>query len=340
MTTALLALVFLGLAVGLLSAADSPGAEISNGHIRVKMHLPDPKTGYYRGTRFDWSGVIYSLQYKGHEFYGQWFHKADPKVHDFVFEGPDIVTGSCSAVTGPVDEFHEVGWHEAKAGGTFVKIGIGALRKPDNGKYDKYTQYEVVNPGKWTVERSRDSVSFIQELVDPSSGYGYIYRKTVRLAKDTAEMVLEHSLKNTGTRTIDTSVYNHNFLALDKQPSGPGFVTTLPFRIETPEPPNKSLAVVRGNQLVYLKTLKDRDVVAFPVHGFGDGSEDNAIRIENAEAGAGFTARGDRPLSEVYLWSIRTVISVEPFISVKIEPGSEFTWKITYNYYTLPAGAK
>lgn len=340
MVEEILALVFPGLAIGLLSAADLPTVEIANGHIRVKMHLPDHKNGYYRGTRFDWSGVIYSLQYKEHEFYGRWFDKMDPKVHDFVYQGSDIVAGPSSAITGPVNEFQELGWREAKPGGTFVKIGIGALRKPGGGEYDNYTLYEVVDPGKWKVEQSPDSVSFTQELVDSSSGYGYIYRKTVRLTKDKAEMVLEHSLKNAGTRTIDTSVYNHNFLALDKQAPGPGFVTTLPFQIQTPEPPDKSLAAVRGNQLVYLKALENRDVVAFPVLGFGDGPEDNQICIENTEVGAGMKIRGDRPLSEAYYWSIRTVLAVEPFVAVKIEPGSEFTWKITYNYYTLPAGAK
>src|SRR5439155_2547549 len=54
-----------------------------------------------------------------------------------------------------------------------------------------------------------DSVRFTQELTDPSSGYGYIYRKTVRLVEGKPEMVLEHSLRNTGRRTIQSAVYNH-----------------------------------------------------------------------------------------------------------------------------------
>ena len=48
------------------------------------------------------------------------------------------------------------------------------------------------------------------------------------------------------------------------------------------------------------------------------------------------TITGDRPLSRVYLWSIRTTISVEPFVAIAIEPGMEFTWQSAYNYYTLP----
>ena len=48
-------------------AADFPQAVITNGHVTAKMYLPDAKNGYYRSTRFDWSGAVYSLQFEGHE---------------------------------------------------------------------------------------------------------------------------------------------------------------------------------------------------------------------------------------------------------------------------------
>lgn len=336
----ILALTSLGLSSGLLPAADPPNTEITNGEIRVKIYLPDAKIGYYRGTRFDWSGVVYSLQYKGHDYYGPWFQKTDPKVRDFVYEGPDIIAGPCSAITGPVDEFRPLGWEEAKPGGNFIKIGVGALRKPDEGRYDNYRLYEVAGPGKWTIGKHRDSVEFTQVLADPSSGYGYIYRKTVRLTKGKPEMVLAHSLKNTGTRAIRTSVYNHNFLVLDRLPPGPGFVITVPFQIQTQRPPNKELAEIRGSQIVYLKTLENRDLVTTPVQGFSDSPKDHEIRLENGKLGAGMRINADRPLSSESLWSIRTVVAMEPFVSVAVEPGNEFTWKSTYNYYTLPAAIK
>jgi len=338
MVKKVLVVISLSLSMGL--AAGFPSAEITNGQIRVKIYLPDAKNGFYRATRFDWSGVIYSLIYKGHDYYGPWFNKTDPKVHDFIYEGSDIIAGACSAITGPVDEFGPVGWDEAKAGGHFIKIGIGALRKPDEGKYDNYTLYEVADPGKWTIKTGRDSVAFTQELADASSGHSYTYRKTVRVSKGKPEMVLEHSLKNVGTRAIRTTVYNHNFLVLDKAPPGPGFEITVPFQIQTERPPNQELARIRGNQIVYIKTLEGRDVVATPVQGFSGTPGDNTIRIENTRLGAGMNIVADRPLSSESLWSIRTVIAMEPFVAVAIEPGSEFTWKATYSYYTLPARAK
>ena len=343
MTNQILAPSLLLLA-GLLEAADVPTADIANGEITARIYLPDAKAGYYRGTRFDWSGVLLSLQYKGHEYYGPWFTKTDPNTHDFVYEGSDIVAGPCSAITGPVDEFRPLGWDSAKPGGTFVKIGVGALRKPEGrgeGKYDPYRLYDIADGGKWTVQKRPDSISFTQQLVDQASGYAYIYKKTVRLSKGEPEMVLEHSLKNTGSRNIDTTVYNHNFLIMDGQAPGPGLTMAMPYEIQTSRPPSKELAEVRGKQLAYLKTLEGKDVVALPVQGFGGSPEDHQIRIENSKLGIGMSIAGDRRLQSASLWSIRSVMAIEPFVAVVIQPNNEFTWKSTYRYYTLPvAGAK
>ena len=241
-----LALMFLGL--GLLAAADLPSAEITNGQIHAKIYLPDAKDGYYRATRFDWAGVVYSLRYSGHNYYGPWFQKTDPTVHDFVYRGADIVASPCTAMTGPADEFAPLGWDEAKPGGSFIKIGIGVLRRPDEGKYDNYKLYEIVDPGKRTIKKDRKSIEFTQEVADASSGYAYTYRKTMRLTEGKPEMVFEHSLKNTGSRAVRTSVYNHNFLVLDGQPPGPGFVITVPFQIQTRRPPTKERPKFAGTR--------------------------------------------------------------------------------------------
>ena len=37
-------------------APGCPTATIANDQLRASIYLPDAKAGYYRGTRFDWSG--------------------------------------------------------------------------------------------------------------------------------------------------------------------------------------------------------------------------------------------------------------------------------------------
>jgi hypothetical protein len=332
MTRAILALWFAA-----AGAAESNTVEISNGVIKAKLHLPDVREGFYRGTRFDWSGVFASLQAGGHEYYGQWFDGTDRNVRDFIYDGPRIIAGPCTAITGPAEEFPiPLGYADAKPGETFVKIGVGLLRRPDDAAYSAYRLYEIADPGKWTVRPGAGMVEFVQELSPPGSPFAYLYKKTVRLTSGKAQMVLEHTLKNTGKAPIQSNVYGHNFLALDGQLTGPAFEVSVPFEIQSSRPPKPEFARIEGKRFVYLRELKDQDSVSAPLEGYGAGAADYDVRIENRKVGAGVRITGNRPLSRVYLWSIRSVLSVEPFVSLSIEPGAEFSWAVTYDYYNLP----
>ncbi len=62
-----------------------PQAEISNGLVLAVIALPDETNGSHRGTRFDWSGMITSLECQGHKYSG----RHDPLVHDAI-TGPDM----------------------------------------------------------------------------------------------------------------------------------------------------------------------------------------------------------------------------------------------------------
>jgi hypothetical protein len=57
-------LAFLMSAEGLAAASDHLGVEITNRLIRAMVYLPDVWREFYRGPRFEPSGVIYSLQAK------------------------------------------------------------------------------------------------------------------------------------------------------------------------------------------------------------------------------------------------------------------------------------
>ena len=326
-------ITILGLAASLLPGADFPSHEISNGQIRAKLYLPDAQHGFYRSTRFDWSGVIGSLEHKGHHYYGAWFTKITD-VYDFGYEGDDVVSAAFTAMVGPGEEFGVLGYNDAKPGGTFIKPGVGVLRRADDTTYNHSKAYEIVDGGKWTVKKGGDSVEFTQALNDPASGYGYVYTKIVRLTKGKPQMTLEHTVKNTGARQIQTTVYDHNFLVLDNQAPGPDFDITFPFQLQARQAPNKDLGEIRGNRIVYLKTLEKQERMTTNVTGFSDSPKDYDIRVENKKVRAGVHITGDRPLSRIGYWSIRTVMAVEPYIDVVVEPGKDLAWKYTYDYYT------
>jgi len=307
-----------------LPAAGFPEASITNGPITAKLYLPDAVNGYYRATRFDWSGQIPDLVYKGHSYFGAWNPAPyDPKLHD--------------AINGPVEEFLTnnagLGYADAKAGGTFIKIGVGVIRKPEERQFQQFKTYEIVDPGKWSVKKHADSVEFTQIVSDPASGYAYRYTKVVRLVKGKPSMVLEHRLKNTGKKLIESDVYEHNFYMIDKQPTGPDVVVKFPFEVHATQD-LRGLAETKGKELVYLKELGPRDTAQSNLTGFGADPKDYDISEENQKTGAGVRQTSDRPLTRINYWSIRSTACPEAYIHMSIPPGQEFRWRIAYEFYT------
>ena len=317
--------------------ATPPSVQISNGSIAATIYLPDATDGYYRGTRFDWAGVIGRLEYRGHTYYAPWFNKMDPSVRDFTNDGVEIVAGPHTAITGPAEEFSVLGFAEAPAVGAFVKIGVGALRKPtDDAAYSAYRAYDFVNPGKRTVASRPDGVEFTHELPDTGSGYAYHYTKSVRLAAGRPEMVITHRLVNRGTKAITGTVYNHNFLALDGQIPGPDVSISAPFDLKTDKPLDPAVATITGREFRYAAPISDKGRVSAQFQGFGPTAADYHFKIENRKIGAGVEMIGNQPLNRLALWSIRTVLALEPFLAFDIAPGAEYTWEYTYRYYTIP----
>jgi hypothetical protein len=84
-----------------------------------------------------------------------------------------------------------------------------------------------------------------------------------------------------------------------------------------------------------MKSLSGENEAVVIINGFSDNVKDTEIIIENKKVGAGMKISGDRPLVREILWSIRTVLAIEPYISIDIQPGNEFTWKNLIEYYTF-----
>ena len=312
-----------------------PQVQIASDQLIAQVCLPDAHNGFYQGTRFDWSGVISGLQFRGHQYYGPWFTKRLPTVLDYIDDGVEIVAGRQSAVTGPAEEFPQPqGFHTAIPGETFVKLGVGVLRKSADAPYSCYESYEIVDPGMWSVRSTAASVEFTHEVTDARTGCGYVYRKVVSAPPGRPDLVIEHSLYNTGRVAIKSEQYNHNFLTLDGAPIGPGFAVTLPFQIHTPAL-NQKFAAIQGNEIRFVEALAPCDVVGFPILGFGGNRRDYDIRVENRETGVGVRVTGDCSLTKLALWSIRSVLSMEPFIDVSTEAGGRTAWTTTYAHYVI-----
>lgn len=311
-----LIIALLRLPVNAQSFPDPPAAVITNGMVHAKLLLPDAEKGYYRGTRFDWSGVVSELEYKGHSFCGQWFAKYNPTTHD--------------AILGPADAFDPLGYDSTRAGSRFIKIGVGLLETDKAAPYAPFKYYKVVNGGNWNVEKTKNSVRLTQTLAS-DSGYAYVYNKEVKLLKGKPVMLLEHSLKNTGSRTIETEVFNHNFFVLDKQQAGPGLLLKFSFPLSAEGSRGLGqIADLRGDSLVMLRTPVGHESVYAIMHGYSGSEKDYHILLKNDNSGAAIQIDGDKPLSKLVCWGSATILCPEPYIHIKVNPGETFRWTIRY----------
>ena len=96
------------------------------------------------------------------------------------------------------------------------------------------------------------------------------------------------------------------------------------------------MAEIRGKEIVFLRTLQREERVSIGIQGFGTDAKDYDVRVENVKTGAGFRVTSDRPLANLTLWSIRSVISMEPHVDVSTEPGATTSWTYTYTYFARP----
>jgi hypothetical protein len=335
------------LGLGMLCAAqyftqtgtsEPPQAKIANAKIQATIYLPDAANGFYRGARFDWSSAA-SLKFEGKTCFGQWFAKVDPKVADIKYDPAlkGYVAGPNSAITGPAEEFSAVGYKEAAAGGSFLKVGVGMLSKPKEANYDPLKSYMIVNSGKWTVKAEASRVELVQQLVD-KSGYGYVYTKTISLHQRQPEMRVEHSLKNTGKKVIETNMTSYNFYTLEGAPLSLNYELKMPtFKWKAPAvAPTKEkdgYLISDEIEIHFEKDLQGDEKISIPVEGFSNDAKDSMIlfkvRVTN---GLAPEIVSDQPLAKMEVVAMRPFLSPRPSFAVKVEPGSEFKWSTTYGF--------
>jgi hypothetical protein len=319
-------------AAAVLAAA--PKAQIGNGVLTATVLLPAKDDSFYRGMRFDPSGLLSSVKYGGQEFYGLWFDKLGENVRDWVFDNGDVVASANTGALGPADLFDPdtpTWWAETPAGGAFLKVGAGVLRKPAaGGAYNLANVYERIDPGVWKVVAKKDRVEFTHTVSDPANGYGYIYRKVVRLAPNKPMLRIEHSLKNTGAKPISTTTYNHNFITFGgTAPTGPGL--TLSTRYDIAAGTLAEVAQVAGNKLTFQRALTGEQRIYSPIGGLADSGGSYDVGLHNA-SGAGFHVVGDRPMSRLVVWSFRRTVAAEPYVTLQIAPGKTADWNLEYTY--------
>lgn len=298
-----------------------PQATLDDGTVRMQLYLPDPDHGSYRATRFDWSGIISSVQYEGHEYFGYWKKTHDPMVHE--------------DLSGPAESYQDpgLGYAEAKPGEGFIRIGVGVLEKVDEPAYNGFKTYAVLDYGKWKIRKGKKQIRF-RHQASSDLGYAYTYTKTIKLTKDRPGFIIDHELKNTGRKTIRTDQFNHNFFIIDGEPTGPNLEVRLPFSPRT-ENDLKGLVKFTEEKLEFLQPFEQTSVW-MNLRGFGPAIDQHTFTVRNKRTGAGVTLRMDQPLYQLDFWACQTTYCPENYVYIEVEPGKRFRWRATYELFVEP----
>ena len=183
---------------------------LENSRLKVQIHHTDEPLP---SQRFDPSARVEQVTLDG--------------KHTFCIpEQIDASRRSCYG-TGLCGEFvwDELGT-EVLRGEWFPKIGIGLLQQTESSKpYDMWKRYEVV-PNTTTVEFAENSAVFHQ-VQRPCLGISAELWKKIELHENM--LCLSTTIVNTGERDLTLNEYQHNFVAIDGEKTGPAYELTIPF---------------------------------------------------------------------------------------------------------------
>ena len=209
--------------------------ELKNDRLCVEIARPGM---VYNGSRFDWTGFITKVI-------------LDNK-HSFCVP-ESLIPGEGSGGFGLCNEFGidtPVGYNDAKPGGQFPKIGVGLLTRYDHSEYFFFNKYEVT---PFPVRIISDSTSSKFEI-PPIECNGYAIKMVKEITLDNNRLSIHYHIENTGTKSIKTEEYCHNFFAINNNKVGSGYLLRFPYDIEPDTKPN--IMSVSGHEIRWSDTLR------------------------------------------------------------------------------------
>jgi hypothetical protein len=306
--------------VYLTTPSGYPRMILNNAATVLTMYKPDAATGYCRGSRFDWSGIIGRVKCIGHVWYA------------------DYTTGTHDPLAEPTGTAGEFGIDSVNGYGNqaFLKIGVGKLLGT-GGAYNFRTNYQILDPGVWTVTRGKYWMQFSHQIA-MVNGYDYDYVKRITIGDSTPVYTLDYYLKNTGTKSIVTDHYTHNFSLIDDKPVAGNYKVTLGFaptlQQQTSAPGSwASMTTINGKVISITATLNGSDYLWATFGGRSNTVADNSAIVTETTGKAALKIEGDWVPYKYNFWASPRSVCPEPYITVNLNPGEEMQWKDTYTAY-------
>jgi hypothetical protein len=289
---------------------------LKNENLEIYIDLPNEG---YRLSRFDWTGKITTVKYKGRRVSSVERTDVDDKIN---------------YGRGFYNEFgieDAVGFDETKVGEWFHKIGVGILKKNDS-EYGFFKNYEI-KPASFNLNSNTDSIELycVSDLVN---GYGYILRKTIELLEN--GFTIHYRLNNTGKKTIQTDEYNHNFVSIDHDLISENYKLSLPFTLDSSKfkqyVNEEEKVKIFKNEIGFSGTPKE------PFF-FSDLTASKMVNpswdLVNSKKKLRIQEIADFESDKINLWGWNHVVSPEIFFKINLKPNDSVSWTRSYNIHEI-----
>ena len=289
--------------------------ELSSKELKLVLHHPED--GFYQGTRFDRSGVFDSLLFHDIEMAGRWFERYDPHMHDAV-QGPSEEFTPSSPLPVPSSSVPAPSSSGLSRGS--LKIGVGLLHV--DTPYDRFHLYDILDPGKWSVEAGENAISF-RHILDGI----YDYRKEIVLTGDNS-FEIRHSLAS--DVALEGEVYNHNFFTMGRMATGPSREIDFPFcPTGTWRAVYDSVGFTPSGIRFSRELNPGESVFTGDIHV--DGAQGMPYAITLREKNLSVQITGDVPVTHTVMWANHRIACLEPYNAFRSAPAHPFRWTVRYS---------
>ena len=240
------------------------------------------------------------------------------------------------------------GYNEGSNGSTFLKIGVGILKR-NSSSYNFSSSYQVVELAHTTTTWEPDRAHFVQTLSGTADGYSYQLEEDLIVKND--RVLMYYVLTNTGTKTFTTEQYLHNFLTFSQRNVGPNYRVYFPYNMVTSpqlqqwEPPlfgqvgrtpgfidiNPPMVGLE-NMVLYTKAISSvpKTWIYKPDDYFGP----DTIAVEQSDIGQRVIIESSLRSAYVGIWTTSYQVSPEQFVIITLAPGEQTTFTRTYKFST------
>jgi len=238
------------------------------------------------------------------------------------------------------------GYNEGSNGSSFLKIGVGILRR-NSSEYNFSSNYQVVELAQTTTTWQRDRAHFVQTLSGTANGYSCRLEQDVIVKNNS--IIINYVLTNTGSKTFTTEQYLHNFLTFNKRNVGPDYRVYFPYNMTTSplltlwEPPifgqvgrvpgfidNNPPMVGLENMVLYTKTISS--VPKTWIYKPDDYLGADTIAIEQSDIGQQVIIDSSFRSAYVGIWTTSYQVSPEQFVIITLVPGENVAYTRTYKF--------